>query len=104
MFVHAPSFLKQSQTKVPLPLSLARDPDVVVTKVLDLLAHPGSLGEGQTACDIMERPATPVTLSTGGEVRDTPRHPSPSSTTLKVGRLYGSSAHRLSLQDSVSSW
>ena len=64
----APSFPKWSQTKVggdrrsisPL-LSLAWDPDVVVARVLDPLAHSGPLGEGQAACDITEHQASPAT-------------------------------------------
>ena len=44
------------------PLSLAQDLDVAVARVLDLLAHPGPLGEGQTACDIMEHQGPPVTV------------------------------------------
>ena len=62
VFVDAPSFPKQFRTKVkggrrsvPPPLSLAQDPDVAVTRVLDLLTHPGPLGEGWTACDVKER-------------------------------------------------
>ena len=57
---------------VPTPLSLARDPDVVVARVLDPFAHPGPLGEGQTACDVKEHQAPPVTLFMGVGVRVTP--------------------------------
>ena len=46
-----------------------------------LLAHPGPLGEGWTACNDKERQAPPVNLSMGVGMRNAmPRHPSPSST------------------------
>ena len=77
----APSFPKRFQAKVggemwvgSTPLSLARDTDVALARVFDLLAHLGPLGKGRTARDDKERQATPVTLSTGVGVHDaTPR-------------------------------
>ena len=56
------------------PLSLARDPDVAVARVLDPLAHPEPLGEGQSACDDKERQASPVTLSTEAGMCDAMLH------------------------------
>ena len=62
---------------------------MAVARVLDLLAHPGPLGEGRTACDIMECQAPPVTLSTGGGVCDsTLGHLSPSSMTPEGEALW----------------
>ena len=92
VFVDVPSFPKQvegNRWSVPPQLSLAWDPYVVVARVLDPLAHPEPLSEGQTACDITESQAPPVTLSTGGGVRDTTlRHPSHSSTTPEGKTLW----------------
>ena len=69
--------------------SLAQDPDVAVARVLDLLAHPGPLGEARTACDVMEHKASPIILSTGGGVYDsTLHHPSLSSTAPKREALW----------------
>ena len=69
-FLDALSSLKWSRSKVEgdmwavFPLfSLAQDPDVGVARVLDLLAHHGPLGQGQTACDVKEHQAPPVSLS-----------------------------------------
>ena len=83
-----PASIKRSRAEVggsvvppPRSLSPVRDQGGAFAAVLGPLAHPRPLGEGQTACSVVEREALPATQSLGvGERESSYRHPSPLST------------------------
>ena len=82
-----PASTKRSRAEVggsvapPRSLSSVRYQGGAFAAVLGPLAHPRPLGEGQTACSVVEREALPATQSLGdGERESSYRRPSPLST------------------------